>query len=146
MNSLGWGAVGRIQARGTRKRRRTGRAVATLVTALTTAAVALTGAPVDAATFKGPADVKAANWTPYLSTSGKDGSVEQVRQLVPCNGTMYAVGRFSAMTQKGVVYPRNNAFSFSETDGTVTSWDPNVNGQVNSVAFSSDCSTVYLGG
>jgi hypothetical protein len=28
----------------------------------------------------------------------------------------------------------------------VTSWDPNVNGVVNSVTFSPDCSTAYLGG
>lgn len=127
--------------------RRSARALAALVTASTVALVGLIGAPVEADTIiKGPADVTAARWTPSIATDGKDGSVEQVRQLLPCNGTMYAVGLFSAMSQKGVVYQRNNAFSFSETDGTVTSWDPNVNGVVNSVAFSSDCSTVYLGG
>lgn len=120
--------------------------MAALLTALTAAFMGVSGTPAGAATFKGAADVKAANWTPYIATSGKDGSVEQVRQLLPCNGTMYGVGQFSAMTQKGVTYPRNNAFSFSETTGAVTSWDPNVNGVVNSVAFSSDCSTVYLGG
>ncbi len=83
---------------------------------------------------------------PELATSGKDGSVEQVRQLLPCNGTMYGVGLFTEMSRGSTTYQRNNAFSFSETNGTVTDWNPDVNGQVNSVAFSPDCSTVYLGG
>ena len=30
-------------------------------------------------------------------------------------------------------------FSFSATNGTITSWNPNVNGQVDTIALSSDC-------
>lgn len=128
-------------------RRRSAPALAvTCVTALTTTLVGLSATTAEAATYKGAADVTAASWTPSIATSSSDGSVEQVRQLVPCNGTMYAVGRFTSMQRKGVTYQRNNAFSFSETTGAVTDWNPDVNGRVNSVAFSADCSTVYLGG
>jgi hypothetical protein len=82
---------------------------------------------------------------PHLATSGTDGTVEQVRQLRPCGGDMYAVGLFSSVARKAV-YTRNNAFSFDEKTGAITDWDPDVNGEVNSIAFSADCSTAYLGG
>jgi len=48
-----------------------------------------------------------------------------------------------------VVYTRNNVFSFSATGPSyaITSWDPNVNGQVNAIAFNgSDCTHAYIGG
>jgi hypothetical protein len=41
---------------------------------------------------------------------------------------------------------RDNVFSFSSTTGQVSSFNPDVNGKVNSIALSSDCSTAYLGG
>ncbi len=88
----------------------------------------------------------AATWTPLLATSGIDGSVEQIRQLTQCGSTMYAVGRFSSIKRQSITVTRNNAFSFDATTGVISSWDPNVNGQVNSVALSPDCSTAYLGG
>ncbi len=86
-----------------------------------------------------------ASGTPALYPNG---STEQVRQLVPCGGTMYAVGTFTSISQGGTVYTRNNIFSFSETTPFgVTSWDPNVNGIVNSIAFNgTDCSQAYIGG
>ena len=60
---------------------------------------------------------------------------------------MYAVGTFTAISWNGTTYTRNNVFSFSATKPyTVTSWDPNANGIVNSITFSPDCSTAYLGG
>jgi hypothetical protein len=59
---------------------------------------------------------------------------------------MYAVGTISAIKQGSTSYTRNNAFSFSQTTGQVSNWDPNVNGTVNDIAFSPDCSTAYLGG
>jgi hypothetical protein len=61
---------------------------------------------------------------------------------------MYAVGTFSTITHGGTTYTRNNAFSFAATAPfAMTSWNPNVNGIVNSIAFNgSDCSTAYLGG
>src|SRR4051794_36351506 len=85
--------------------------------------------------------------TPQLYPNG---STEQVRQLVQCGGTMYAVGSFTRIQQgsSGPVYTRNNVFSFSATSPyTVTSWAPTVNGTVNTIAFSgTNCSTAYIGG
>ena len=59
---------------------------------------------------------------------------------------MYAVGTISSIAQGSTSYSRNNAFSFSQTTGQVTNWNPNVNGTVNDIALSPDCSTAYLGG
>ncbi len=98
------------------------------------------------ATAGGPPSVTPASFTPQLATSGTDGSVEQIRHLDQCGNTMYAVGRFTQMKKGSTVVTRNNAFSFSATNGVISSWDPNVNGQVDTVALSSDCSTAYLGG
>jgi hypothetical protein len=99
-------------------------------------------APASAQT--GPVSAKPANGTPQLAPTG---TTEQVRQLVQCGGTMYAVGRFTSISWNGTTYTRNNAFSFSATAPfTVSSWNPNVNGKVNSIALSADCSTAYLGG
>ena len=57
-------------------------------------------------------------------------------QISGCNGT-------STQT-----FTRNNIFSFSDTAPfTVTSWEPDVNGTVNTIAFSSgNCTTAYIGG
>ncbi|MGB9378201.1 MAG: hypothetical protein WCB04_11880 [Mycobacteriales bacterium] len=91
--------------------------------------------------------LKAATWTPSIATSGTDKSVEQVRQLVPCGGNMYAVGLFSALKKGSTTYQRNNVASFSATTGAMTSWAPNVNGRVDTIAFNgSDCSSAYIGG
>jgi len=111
------------------------------------AAVALgMASPAVAAVGDGSVSATAATWTPSLATSGTDGSVEQIRQVAQCGGTMYAVGRFSSIKQGSATYVRNNAFSFSATTGALTGWNPSVNGQVNSIALSADCSTAYLGG
>ncbi len=93
----------------------------------------------------GPVSGKPAAGTPALTDTS---TTEQVRQLVQCGGTMYAVGTFASIQQQGTVYPRNNIFSFSATAPfTITSWNPNVNGIVNSIAFNgSDCSHAYIGG
>lgn len=109
-------------------------------------ALALTSALPAGAAVGGPVSSLPVSWTPQLATSGTDGSVEVVRQLVPCGANMYAVGEFTQIKRGTTVYNRNNAFSFSATTGVVTSWDPNVNGMVNSVALSADCSVAYLGG
>ena len=67
-----------------------------------------------------------ARGTPTLVDTG---TTEQIRQLVQCGGTMYAVGTFTQIKQGSTGSARNNAFSFSATAPyTVTSWDPNVNG------------------
>src|SRR5690242_13891999 len=76
-----------------------------------------------------------ASGTPQLYPTG---TTETVRQLVQCGGTMYAVGQFTKIQQgaSGTIYSRNNIFSFSATAPyTVTSWNPNVNGTVNTIAF-----------
>ena len=85
--------------------------------------------------------------TPHLKATA-DNPVEQIRQLVQCGGTMYAVGTFSAILKGSTTYTRENVVSFSATSPyTVTSWDPNVNGVVNSIAFNgTNCSDAYLGG
>jgi hypothetical protein len=98
-----------------------------------------------AVTPVGPVSGKPAAGTPALTATS---TTEQVRQLVQCGGTMYAVGTFASIQQQGTVYSRNNIFSFSATAPfTITSWNPNVNGIVNSIAFNgSDCSHAYIGG
>ena len=98
--------------------------------------------PAQAAT--GPVSSAPAYGTPQLTRTGV---TEQVRQLVQCGGTMYAVGTFTQINRGSSNYHRNNAFSFSATSPfTVTSWNPDVNGIVNSIAFSANCSQAYLGG
>src|SRR5215467_2091138 len=86
--------------------------------------------------------LKPASGTPQLAPNG---STEQVRQLVQCGGTMYGVGKFTRIQQGSTVFTRNNIVSFSATAPfTVSSWAPNVNGTVNTIAFNgSDCSTAY---
>jgi hypothetical protein len=86
-----------------------------------------------------------ASGTPELAPTG---TTEQVRQLVQCGQTMYAVGRFSLIKRYSTTYARNNIFSFSAVAPyAVTAWNPNVNGVVNSIAFNgSNCSTAYIGG
>lgn len=92
--------------------------------------------------------------TPQLGTSGTDGTIEQIRQLAICNNgpagapIVYAVGLFSQVKNANstVLIPRNNAFSFSAVAPyKVTTWNPNVNGQVDTVACAPDGS-VLLGG
>lgn len=93
----------------------------------------------------GPVSGTPAAGTPALNTTG---TTEQIRQLVQCGGTMYAVGTFTSIRRYSTVYSRNNIFSFSATSPfMMTSWNPNVNGVVNSIAFNgTDCSDAYIGG
>ncbi len=85
--------------------------------------------------------------TPHFQASN-DNPIEQIRQLVQCGNTMYAVGTFSQILQGKQTYNRSNVFSFSATfPFKMTSWAPSVNGIVNSIAFNgSDCSNAYIGG
>jgi hypothetical protein len=108
------------------------------------AALAVTGLAAPAAAAVSP---RPAGGTPQLYPNG---SIEQVRQLVQCGGTMYAVGRFTKIRQgsAGRVYTRDNVLSFRATSPfTITSWAPNVNGTVNTIAFNgTNCATAYIGG
>jgi hypothetical protein len=84
--------------------------------------------------------------TPHFPV--KTPAIEQIRQLVQCGRFMYAVGRFSVIEQGHRTYVRHNAFSFRATRPfTLTRWNPDVNGVVNSVAFvRGRCGHAYLGG
>jgi hypothetical protein len=92
----------------------------------------------------------AAAGTPQLNKVGTGKSNQEViRQLVQCGSTMYAVGRFTSIQQNGTIYAVNNIFSFKATSPfTVNaSWLPDVNGQVNAIAFSGgNCGDAYIGG
>jgi hypothetical protein len=92
----------------------------------------------------GPVTAIPAN-TPQLNANG---AVEQVRQLVQCGGTMYAVGTFTSVKHNSTVTAVNNIFSFSATAPyNLTSWFPDVNGIVNSIAFNgTSCADAYIGG
>jgi len=106
-------------------------------------ATALMTTPARAQT--GPVSATPAVGTPTLAPAS---TTEQIRQIVQCGGTMYAVGTFAAISWNGTTYTRNNVFSFSASAPfTVTSWSPNVNGEVNSIAFNgSNCADAYIGG
>jgi hypothetical protein len=112
--------------------------------AVIAAAVTMAGWALPAQAATGPVSSKPASGTPQLAPNG---STEQVRQLAQCGSTMYAVGTFTEIQRFSTTYGRNNAFSFSAASPyTMTSWNPNVNGIVNSISFSPDCSEAYLGG
>ena len=121
---------------------RLGRKARIVLAAAAAVAASCMALPAQAAT--GPVSSTPAVGTPHLNATG---STQQVRQLAQCGGTMYAVGSFTSIKRFSTTYIRNNAFSFQAASPfKVTSWDPNVNGTVNSIAFSSDCSVAYLGG
>jgi hypothetical protein len=95
--------------------------------------------------------------TPHLA--GSTTSTEQIRQLVKCGGTMYAVGSFTQIKQGSSTYARTDIFSFSAAAPfTVTSWAPAVVSSstsvdndgaaaVNSIGFvNGNCADAYVGG
>jgi hypothetical protein len=96
----------------------------------------------------GSVDVKPAPGTPELVHNTGRSDLNEIRQTVQCGDTMFAVGTFSDITQGGTEYPRSNIFSFSATAPyTITSWAPQVNGTINSIAFNgTDCDDAYIGG
>ena len=66
--------------------------------------------------------------TPHLKATA-DNPTQQIRQLVQCGSTMYAVGSFTTIVRESTTYTRDNIFSFSATAPyTVTSWAPDVVG------------------
>jgi hypothetical protein len=85
--------------------------------------------------------------TPHFDVSNS-GPIEQIRQLVQCGTTMYAVGSFSRIVHRSAARARDNAFSFHATfPFKLTKWRPNINGEVNSIAFvDGNCSHAYIGG
>jgi len=105
-------------------------------------ATAVFGAITPAAAAGDTVGTTAASWTPYVTSANA-----YVRKLVQCGTTMYAVGTFTQVGRPGTAnVTRNNAFSFSATTGVISAWNPNVNGTVQGIALSADCSTAYLAG
>jgi hypothetical protein len=109
-------------------------------------AVSVLGMTAAALAGSGPVSLHPAIGTPAFPN--RSHPAEQVRQLVQCGGTMYAVGTFRRVNQGGTSFTRHNAFSFSATAPfRMTSWDPDVKGKVNSIAFNgTGCRNAYLGG
>ena len=106
----------------------------------------LPGTPALAQT--GPVSPLPVPGTPTLVPTG---AVEQITQLVQCGGTIYAVGTFTSISgwngTATTTVPVNNVFSFSATAPfTLTSWTPDVNGTVNSIALNANCTDAYIGG
>src|SRR5215471_7622406 len=111
------------------------------------ASPAASGPAADPAAMTSPHHVSPdpAKGTPALVATGK--KIQLVRQIAQCGGTMYAVGRFAEISQNGTTYQRSGAFSFgAKAPYKVTSWNPQVNGEVDSIALTGDCSRAYIGG
>jgi hypothetical protein len=109
-------------------------------TLLAAAVVMLTPSAAQAATASVTAT--AAPNMPYVTSTDS-----YVRKIAQCANTMYAVGAFSTVGAAGKpTLTRHNVFSFDATTGAISSWDPNTNGIVDSIAFSADCASAYLGG
>ncbi len=135
-----------------------------VITAATVTAAALAGLAVPAAvagTGGEPAPAGVVSATPPADLPhlpAVTAEVEQVRQLVPCGGTMYAVGTFTRIVRGSTTYTRDNLFSFRATAPyTVTRWAPRVVGTygttkngsdvVNTIAFvARNCADAYIGG
>jgi hypothetical protein len=89
-----------------------------------------------------------ATGTPHLKATA-DNPTQQIRQLVQCGNTMYAVGYFTTIVRQSTTYTRSDIVSFSATAPyTVTSLAPTVVGSdINSIAFNgSNCADAYIGG
>ena len=116
-----------------------------LIAVTATGALCLPAVPASAAA--GPVSPTPVAGTPVLVPTG---TTEEIRQIADCGGTMYAVGTFTSISGSNGSFTRNNIFSFSDSataQFAVTTWDPNVNGEVNTIAFSGgNCSTAYIGG
>jgi hypothetical protein len=93
----------------------------------------------------GPVLATPATGTPKLAPTG---TTETVRQLVQCGTTMYAVGSFTEIQRFTTTYPRNNVVSFAAASPfKVTTFAPDVNGEINSIAFDgTNCNDAYIGG
>jgi hypothetical protein len=129
------------------------RVLAACVTASTAALLAVAVAQEATATPEqsapvpiGPVNLKPVTTTPHLLPQASP--AQQVRQLMQCKGTMFAVGTFSTIEQGTKTYTRENAVSFNASSPyTVTSWAPRINGEVDSIAFNgSHCADAYIGG
>jgi hypothetical protein len=123
-------------------RRRIGTAVAT---ALIFGAFAFVSGPAHATVGSTPPATPQLGGSP---TSGTDGTIEVARQITQCGGVMYVGGTFTQVRNPNSNTPvtRNRAFAFRATaPHTILDWNPNVNGDVYTVACAPD-GDIYLGG
>ena len=82
------------------------------------------------------------------ATSGGDGTIEVARQITQCGDVMYVGGLFTQVRNPNSNTPvaRNNVFAFRATaPHTILPWNPNVNGDVYTVACAPD-GDIYIGG
>ena len=136
-----------LQGDHAQRRRKLGARCA-LIAASTVGALCLPAAPALAQT--GPVSPTPVAGTPTLVATG---ITEEIRQLADCGGNMYAVGTFTQISgwngSTTQTFTRNRIFRFSDTSPFMVdpTWDPNVNGTVNTIAFNgSNCNTAYIGG
>src|SRR5262249_25794424 len=114
----------------------------TAVTSVASAGVVAPRVPQSAVT--GHVSPIPAHGTPQLAPTG---SIEQVRQIAKCGSTMYAVGAFTAIEWGAKPHRRHNVFTFRATAPyRITPWNPDANGEVNSIALTRDCGRAWLGG
>lgn len=135
-------------------RRKTGMVAGAVLTAgvltagglLTGGAAASTGRVTASQPPAGPVHAQPVTTTPRLADD--DNPAQQIRQIVQCKGTMFAVGTFTVIKQGSKSYPRSNVVSFSaKPPYPVSSWAPAINGEVNTIAFSGGkCANAYIGG
>ena len=118
-----------------------------LIAASAAGALCLMAAP---ALAQGPVSPTPTAGTPTLVATG---TTQEIRQIADCGGNMYAVGTFTQISgwngSTTQTFARNRIFRFSDTAPFTVdpTWDPNVNGTVNTIAFNgSNCSTAYIGG
>ncbi len=82
--------------------------------------------------------------TPNLPWTGTTPTATMVRQ---CGTQMWAVGKFTTVGSPGhAAVTRNNIVAFNNASGAVAAVNPNVNGQVDTITFSPDCTSAYIGG
>ncbi len=82
--------------------------------------------------------------TPYLVTVGAKPNATMIRQ---CGTQIWAVGAFTSVgAPNHSAVTRNNVVVFDQATGAVSPIDPNVNGQVDSITFTPDCTSAYIGG
>ena len=82
--------------------------------------------------------------TPNLVNTGATPETYMIRQ---CGSQMWAVGTFTSIGSPGhSPVTRNNIFAFDQATGAIAAVDPDVNGPIQSIAFSPDCSSAYIGG
>lgn len=149
----GRGAPGPAGSPAGRRRRwlPTAALTALALSAAVVGAVPAASAAPTAPTGSGPVSTNPADYTPQMTApDGRNGDIGIVRQLTPCDKTMFAVGRFTAFTSPadhGKVFRRGNAIAFNGSTGKVTAFNPDANAEIDTIALDpKDCSTAYIGG